>query len=173
MGDRHPGVRDRVPCRVLRVRHLLIIPWTTSHLDEPNDLRFRESVFHDRLMFEEQGVCACGVRYRSPAPCQALQTDMSQLSGAMGHGLMAPSLCLVAASWLPLKPLHLIYLENPECPPSHALDALCTELDLAWGSPSSLKSAPPSLLLPTPTLPPASSLRLVHFQAPSLILFSK
>ena len=109
---------------------------------------------------------------------------LSPLSGSanrMCHGYQEQwavgwwpsSLCLVTASWLPLKPLHLIYLENPECPPSHALDALCTELDLACGSPSFLKSAPPPLLLPTPTLPSASSLRLVHFQAPSLILFSK
>lgn len=62
-GRQAPWAQDRAPCHVLGVSSLVVIPWTTSQLDGPSDLRFGGSIFPDTFMFEEQGVCECGVMY--------------------------------------------------------------------------------------------------------------
>lgn len=63
-------------------------------MDGPDDLRFRESIFPHTLMFEEQGVCECGVNI--DLLCSQLGSanrtcHSYQLSGAMGCELMAPT----------------------------------------------------------------------------------
>lgn len=63
-----PWAQEQGPRHGLGVRDLVLIPWSSSsqgagEADGPNDLRFRENLFHHTLMFEEQGVCECRVMY--------------------------------------------------------------------------------------------------------------